>query len=195
MQPQVHERTPRPGRRRTGWLVGAITVVVLLAAVLWDGKLWVNFSTGLVDTRWRIETVAGASMRAGAFVPYLQFLPRTTTFGTDIFLGEDSCNSLEGTYAVTGDRVTFTHVITSLVGCSHGVDVIGALGKTRTWTRSWDTLSLHDENGAVTMVLRRDFTVGYDLRQPAPTPTGDPNAGPVVDPSRVAAESPSATSS
>jgi hypothetical protein len=127
-------------------------------------------------------------------VSYLQFLPHATIFGTDKFLGEDSCNSLQGTYAITVDQVRFTDIETSLVGCSEGSDVIGALGATRSWRRDWDKLFLYDASGAVTIELSRNSAVGYDLRQPAPTPTRDPNAGPVVDSSRMAVESPSATS-
>ena len=169
-------------------------MVLLLGAVLWEGKPWVNLSTSLVDTRWRTGRVYGAPMQSGAFVPYLQLLPHATIFGTDKFLGEDSCNSLQGTYAITGDQVRFTDISSSLVGCPEGSDVVGALGATRSWRKDWDKLFLYDANGAVTIELTRDSTVGYDLQQPAPTPTRDPNAGPVVDSSRMAVESPSATS-
>lgn len=71
----------------------------------------------------------------GAFPSFLQFLPHQTIYGADKFLGEDSCNSLQGTYAIVGDKVTFTQISTSLVGCSAGLDVMGALGDSRTWRR------------------------------------------------------------
>ena len=193
MELPTHERTARPGRARTAWLAGGLVLGLLLAAVLWEGKPWESFSTSLVDSRWKIETVQGAPMRAGYFVPFLQFLPHTTIFGTDKFLGEDSCNSLQGTYAITGDQVTFTDIATSLVGCPEGVDVIGALGETRSWRKDGNRLHLYDAKGAVTIELIWNRTVGYDLQAPAPTPTRDPSAGPVVDSSRMAVESPSAT--
>ncbi len=169
-------------------------MILLLGAVLWEGKPWESASASLVGTSWRIDTVRGAPMRAGAFPPYLQFLPHATIFGTDKFLGEDSCNSLQGTYAITGDQVTFTGIATSLVGCSEGVDVIGALGDTRSWLKDGNRLRLYDAKGAVTIELIWSSTVGHDLQAPAPTPTRDPSAGPVVDSSRLAVESPSATS-
>lgn len=183
-----------PGRRRTAGVIGGIVIALLLAAVLWEGKPWESGSAGLVGTSWRITTVRGAPMRAGVFPPYLQFLPHTTIFGTDKFLGEDSCNSLQGSYSIAGDTVTFTDIATSLVGCSEGVDVIGALSDTRSWRTDGPRLRLSDAQGAVTIELVWSRTLGYDLRAPAPTPTRDPNAGPVVDSSRQAAESPSATS-
>jgi heat shock protein HslJ len=194
MQLQAHERTPRPGRKRRAWLVGGIVVVLLLAAVLWEGKPWTNLSARLVDTSWRIEKVRGVPMKAGGyFTPFLQFLPHATIFGTDIFLGEDTCNALQGTYVVTGDQLQFTDIGGTLVGCQDGTDVIGALTATHSWHKDGDRLFLYDARGTGTIELTRTSYVRWTPDQPAPTPTQDPNAGPVVDSSRLAIQSPSAT--
>ena len=195
MQAQAHERTPRTGRTRTAWLVGGLTFVLLLSAVLWEGKPWVSFSSSLVNTSWRIEKVGGVPMKAGSyFTPFLQFLPHATIFGTDIFMGEDTCNALQGTYVVTGDELQFIDIGGTLVGCQDGSDVVGALTATRSWHKDWDRLFLYDAQGTVTIELTRTSYVRWTTNQPAPTPTGDPNAGPVGDSSRMAVESPSATS-
>jgi hypothetical protein len=86
------------------------------------------------------------------------------------------------------------YIGSSLVGCGDGaVDVIGALGAARSWRKDWNRLYLYDAKSAVTIELSRNSTVGYDLQAPAPTPTRDPSDGPVVDSSRMAVESPSAT--
>jgi heat shock protein HslJ len=196
MQPQAHVRTQRSGRTRTAWLVGGLTLVLLLSAVLWEGKPWASFSSTLVNTSWRIEKVRGVPMKAGGyFTPFLQFLPHATIFGTDIFMGEDTCNALQGTYVVTGDQLQFTDIGGTLVGCQDGTDVIGALTATRSWHMGWDRLFLYDAQGTVTIELTRTSYVRWTPDQPASTPTGDPNAGPVVDSSRLAMESPAATSS
>jgi heat shock protein HslJ len=150
----------------------------------------------MVDTSWRIETVRGVQMKSGGhFMPFLQFLPHETIFGTDIFLGEDTCNALQGTYVVTGDRLQFTDIGGTLVGCPNGTDVTGALTATRSWRKDWDRLVLYDAQGTVTIELTRTSYARWTRDQPAPTPTRDPNAGPVVDSSRQAVESPGATSS
>lgn len=193
MQRQVRDRTARPGRKQQAWLIGALVTVLLLGAVLWEGKPWTNLSTSLVDTSWRIDTVRGAPMTAGHFLPFLQFLPHATIFGTDIFMGEDTCNALQGTYVVTGAQLQFTDIGGTLVGCQNGTDVIGALTATRSWRKDWDRLFLYDAQGTVTIELTRTSYMRWTSDQPAPTPTGDPNAVPVGDSSRLAVESPSAT--
>lgn len=192
----AHERTARPGRTRAAWLVGGLTFVLLLAAVLWEGKPWLNLSAGLVDTSWRIERVRGVPMKAGAdFMPFLQFLPHATIFGIDTFMGEDTCNALQGTYVLTGDQLQFTDVGGTLVGCPDGTDVIGALTATRSWRKDWDRLVLYDAQGTVTIELTRTSYARWTPDQTAPTPTRDPNAGPVVDSSRQAVETPAPTRS
>jgi len=166
-----HHPTARPGRRRTGWVVGGLVAALLLSAVLWEGRPWENFSSSLVDTRWSITTVRGVAMRTEQLRAFLQFLPHTTFYGTDLFVGEDTCNSLQGTYEITGTKVRFTDISGSLVGCPEAMDVVGALDATRSWGKDWDTLHLYDASGAETMTLTRDDSVGYDLQEPAPTPT------------------------
>ncbi len=132
-------------------------------------------------------------MVPGPFPSFLQFLPHQTIYGPDKFLGEDSCNSLQGTYAIAGDRITFTEISTSLVGCSAGLDVMGALGDTRTWLRSGSKLLLYDVGGAVTIHLTRSNSLGFESNPAPPKPTGTGLPTPWVDESKRAMESPSAT--
>ena len=171
MQLPAHERSPRPGVARTAWLVGGLVAVLLLSAVLWEGRPWEDFSSSLVDTRWSTTTVRGVPMRTAQLPPFLQFLPHSTFYGTDVFVGEDTCNSLQGTYEVTGNKVRFTDISSSLVGCARAPDVMGTLAATRSWGKDWDKLHLYDASGVETMTLTRDDSVGYDPQPPAPTPT------------------------
>lgn len=178
-------------RRRTGWLVGGIAVVLLLSAILAEGQPWRSASGGLVDTRWKIDTVRGEPMAYFNFPAFLQFMPHQTIFGADEFLGEDSCNALQGTYEIDGDRVRFNNIGSTLVGCS-GLDVMKALQDTRSWRRTGNKLFLYDAAGAVTLGLSWSNVLGIESNPapPKPTGTGQP---PGDDASKVAIESPSAT--
>ncbi|MGV8849486.1 MAG: hypothetical protein ACOH16_08070 [Propionibacteriaceae bacterium] len=67
-------------------------------------------------------------------------------------------------------------------------------GRHAHWRKDGHRLTLYDAQGSPTLGLTWSNVLGYDIEQPAPTPTWDPNLGPVGDESRMAVDSPSATS-
>ena len=105
-------------------------------------------------------------------LPYLQLLPHRTIVGTDSFLALASCNAMWGTYEITGEQILFTRVGGTAMGCRQSVDIINALGDTRTWRRAGNRLRLYDAEGAVTLELTWSNTLGAENNPVAPEPTG-----------------------
>lgn len=136
----------------------------------------------------------GAQMAPLDRTPYLQFMPHRTIFGADTFFAMDSCNMLQGRYALSGDRLEFTGIGGTLMLCQRSNEVVAALSDTRTWRRTGNRLFLYDAGGVVTLGLTWSNELGIESNPAPPRPTGDPSRGPVVDESKKAAESPSATS-
>ena len=116
MERQAHERSPRPGRARTAWLVGGLVLALLLWGVLWEGKPWENASSALPGTKWKIESVRGvpAEPTYSGMLPFLTFDVNDRVYGT--VYGLDTCGgTFQGTYRLVGDQVMFT---TSAGRCS-----------------------------------------------------------------------------
>ncbi|MGV8849487.1 MAG: META domain-containing protein [Propionibacteriaceae bacterium] len=136
---------------------------------------------GLVDTRWKIDTVRGAPMVSFVRTSFLQLRPHQTIFGADTFVAVASCNALQGACAINGDQIRFTGISSTAMGCPQGVEVMKALGDACTWRRSGNKLHLYD---AVTLELTWCKTLGSDSNPAAPRPTGTGIPGPAVDGSK-----------
>jgi len=134
-------------------------MVLLLGAVLWEGKPWQNASKTLAGTEWKIDTVRGVTVvPIGYGVP----LPSILFRGNDTFDGMNTCGgAIHGNYRATGDQVTFEVIGSALLICDDDQNFTTAMGTTRSRRRNWDRLYLYDETGAVTFELTRNSSTGY----------------------------------
>ncbi len=196
MEHQARARTPRPGRRRTAWLVGGLVLVLLLAAVLWEGQPWKSFPTTLPGTTWAIESVSGTPVEPtySGMLPFIAFDLSDPVYGP--FHGLDTCGgTFQGTYRLVDNQVMFTDMSGALIACPLSMSFGRAMDATRSWRMVGDQLYLYDAQGAATFQLILNGAVGYRTQGPAPTDTHSPTPGQTVpDSSRMAVESPSATS-
>jgi heat shock protein HslJ len=65
----------------------------------------------LLDTRWNLAEIDGARIELpDSRLPYL-------VFEADRIIGSDGCNSLSGSYIISGDALTFVDLLWTLVYC------------------------------------------------------------------------------
>jgi heat shock protein HslJ len=171
-------------------------MVLLLGAVLLEGKPWENFDSTLPGTKWKIDRVSGAPVEPtyAGMLPFLAFDINDRVYGP--VYGLDTCGgTFQGTYRLVGDQVMFTDMAGALLACPLSMSFGNAMDRTRSWRRDWDKLYLYDATGTVTFQLSRNSSVGYKTQGPRPTDTKAPSPGQTVpDSSRMAVESPSRTS-
>jgi heat shock protein HslJ len=108
--------------------------------------------TGLTGTSW---IATGVNNGAGAVGATSTTSDLTATFGTQgAFRGFGGCNTLSGSYAVTGAHgLTITDVASTLKACTPEVGALeqqytAALGRVATYELSGDRLTLRDAAGA-----------------------------------------------
>jgi heat shock protein HslJ len=89
--------------------------------------------------------------------------PPTAAFGADgAFTGFGGCNTLSGSYAVTGSSgLTFTDLVSTQKACTTAIDTLeaqytAALGHATTYELSGDTLTLRNSAGEIQVTYRLD---------------------------------------
>jgi heat shock protein HslJ len=110
----------------------------------------------LTDTRWHLVRIgADSAIRRGTERdPYLRFTDADKRVG-----GSTTCNSMGGTYEVTGDRISFGPLMSTKMACvepelmAQETRFMSALDSVERFAISADTLSLHAA-GAADPVLR-----------------------------------------
>jgi len=120
-----------------------------------EGKDLLTYSTvsgQLAGTSWK---VIGVNNGRQAVVSSALTEKLTLEFGTDgTVSGNGGCNTFRGTYTQDGDKVTFTDIASTMMGCAQDVadleaQYLKALEASTVATRSGNTLELRDDQGAM----------------------------------------------
>jgi len=184
----------QPWRTRPAWTIGGIALV-LLVGVLFLGRDMtkvanpVGSSPTVIGTAWQVEGVSGQTAPASPNgISFLQFDTNNA------FSGRDTCgNSLQGTYRLAGNELTFSDVVSAYMACDQLVRWTPALRDTRSMLVEGSRLTLFSSDGAVTMELIRMNPVGSPT-QVRGTSTRSPLPGESVPgSSRMASDNSSAT--
>lgn len=137
----------------------AAFALVALAAACGDGG-----SSALEGTSWRLERI-GAQSALPQATPWLKFED-----GGD-FGGNTGCNSLGGKWEASGDELTLSDIVSTLIGCEGAIAeqetaFNAALQAVARYEIDGDTLSLRDAGGAERMTL---VPMVYEVPTPMPT--------------------------
>jgi heat shock protein HslJ len=105
----------------------------------------------LTGTRWVLVAVGAADVPAGATArePFITFTGDTERRIT----GSGGCNSMFGSYTVTGDALTFSALGATKMACDRGMTVeaslFSALSRVARWRVTGQQLELTDATGMV----------------------------------------------
>lgn len=122
----------------------------------------------LTNTSWQLTAIGDTNALLGATGN-----PVTLTFSADGQVGGTAgCNSYGGNYAIEGDTITFTEIVSTLIACSDAAvmaqeeQYLAALNSTEHFTLAGDQLTIWSDNDS----NRLTFTLS-DAAIPATTVT------------------------
>ena len=104
-------------------------------------------SASVENTHWKLTNIGDSPVTAPSpNEPHLILDSKTHRVS-----GSGGCNRLMGSYELTGDQLTFSHVGSTRMACAEGMDTekqfLDALGKVKTWKLAEHQLELRDGEG------------------------------------------------
>jgi heat shock protein HslJ len=108
----------------------------------------------LEKTEWRLMLLGGAPVTVDdpKRRPYLVLDPTAHRAS-----GSGGCNRVTGPYQLTGERMTFSHMASTMMMCPSGMDMeqrfLKALDETKLWKIEGQELKLMDGEGKVVAVF------------------------------------------
>ena len=131
--------------------------------------------TGLADTSWVATEINGQATAEG--------VESTLAFeGEEKVTGTGGCNRYFGPATVTGERLQFGNLATTMMACPEHMSAqetrfLGAMSQVLTWSREGDSLSMADEGGNTVIRFARVPDEPPPLDLPAELPETDPVTG------------------
>jgi putative lipoprotein len=118
-----------------------------------DTRPPISTATPLENTHWKLTSLANTNVLAGTQAREAYFILNPANRSVT---GSGGCNRLTGTYQVNGDRVSFSRIASTMMGCMSGMETeqafLKALSAASRWRISGKTLELFD--GAGTRLAR-----------------------------------------
>jgi heat shock protein HslJ len=108
----------------------------------------------LENTYWKLTRLGDVAVTAphSKREPHIVLQPDTRRV-----TGSGGCNSLNGSYELDGNHLTFSKVVTTMMMCMDGMDTeqnfLAALSKTKNWSITGQELKLSDGDGNVVATL------------------------------------------
>lgn len=148
---RIEERVPMEGAARPMLVVDRFVSIQ-------PGNCEDGSSASLENTYWKVVQIRGAPVTVGERQrePHLILHPDTHRV-----TGNGGCNSLTGSYAVDGDRITFTRMAGTMMACMEGMEqehaLHQALGTIAHWRIAGQKLELLDGQGTVVLGLESRY--------------------------------------
>jgi copper homeostasis protein (lipoprotein) len=107
-------------------------------------------SVQLENTNWRLKQLGDARVKSDPEQEAAYFLLNSETHRVS---GSGGCNRLMGSYELSGDRLTFNQMASTMMACTKGMDTekkfLDALDMVKTWKIAAQQLLLSDTEGKV----------------------------------------------
>ena len=104
----------------------------------------------LENTNWRLKQLGDAPVKAAPEQEQAYFVLHSENHRVS---GSGGCNRLMGSYELSGDRLTFNQMASTMMACTKGMDTekkfLDALNRVKTWEIAGHQLLLSDADGKV----------------------------------------------